>query len=170
MISRYTYSAPEALGELHFWCDDTHLRALALAGQRGFVEPRTKDLSMTLGDATARPIEQTVRRWLDIYFEGGIPDALPPIRLFGSPFQLEVWSRLVDIPYGTVTTYGTIAEDIARARGIPRMAAQAIGGAIHHNPVTIILPCHRIIGKDGGMVGYVGGLHLKRALLDIENI
>ena len=166
----YTYPAPAALGEIRFWCDGTHLRALALSGQRGFVAPRTSDITMTLGDATDAPIETVVRRWLDIYFAGGVPDFLPSIRLFGSPFQLEVWSRLVDIPYGTVTTYGTIAEAIARARGIPRMAAQAVGGAIHYNPIAIILPCHRIIGKDGGMVGYVGGLHLKRALLTIENI
>lgn len=170
MISRYTYPSPAVLGEICFWCDSTHLRALALTGQRGYTEPRPNDATVTLGEETDTPVELTVRHWLDIYFDGGIPDFLPPIRLFGSPFQLEVWSRLVDIPYGTVSTYGCIAEDIARARGIRRMAAQAVGGAIHYNPISIILPCHRIIGKNGDMVGYGGGLHLKRALLAIERI
>lgn len=164
----HTYSAPAPWGELRFWCDGTHLYALALSGQRGYVAPRPSDVSLTLGEATALPIEQAVHLWLDTYFGGEIPASLPPIRLVGSPFQLEVWSQLLDLPYGTVTTYGCIAEDIARKRGIPRMAAQAIGGAIRRNPVSIILPCHRVIGRNGDMIGYTGGLHFKTALLELE--
>lgn len=107
-------------------------------------------------------------RWLDIYFSGGRPDFLPPLRLSGTPFRRSVWELLKKIPYGETTAYGDIAAQIARQRGRERMSAQAVGGAVGANPIAIIVPCHRVIGKDGGLTGYAGGLDKKIALLKIE--
>lgn len=87
------------------------------------------------------------RRWLDIYFGGGIPDFVPAIKLSGSDFQLAVWELLRDIPYGKTTTYGELAAIIAQKKGIAKMSAQAVGGAVGKNPVSIIIPCHRVVGK-----------------------
>ena len=88
----------------------------------------------------------------------------------GTPFQLDVWTILQEIPYGKTTTYGQIAKEIARQKGIPRMAAQAIGGAVGRNNISIIIPCHRVVGAKGNLTGYGGGLDKKTALLALEKI
>ena len=103
--------------------------------------------------------------WRDIYFSGRNPDFEVPVRLSGTAFQLEVWEMLRDIPYGQTVTYGEIAERIAQKHGIKRMSAQAVGGAVGRNPVNIIVPCHRVVGKNGSLVGYAGGIERKRYLL-----
>ena len=103
--------------------------------------------------------------WLDIYFLGRNPDFEVPVRLSGTAFQLEVWEMLRDIPYGQTVTYGEIAEKIAQKHGIKRMSAQAVGGAVGRNSVNIIVPCHRVVGKNGSLVGYAGGIERKRYLL-----
>lgn len=108
------------------------------------------------------------KRWLDIYFAGENPDFLPPIHLIGTPFQKEVWKILLEIPYGKTTTYGEIAERLAKEKGILRMSAQAVGGAVGHNPISILVPCHRVMGKNGSLIGYAAGLDKKRKLLEIE--
>ena len=113
--------------------------------------------------------EQTVR-WLDIYFSGKIPDFTPPIRLDTTPFCKEVCEILQSIPYGQTVTYGEIAKIIAARRGIVRMSSQAVGGAVHRNPVAIIIPCHRVIGSDGSLTGYAAGLDIKEKLLRMEKI
>lgn len=110
------------------------------------------------------------RRWLDTYFQSKEPDFMPPVRMQGSPFQLSVWKRLQTIPYGKVTTYGEIAHLIAKERDIGRMSAQAVGGAIGSNKISIIIPCHRVIGKEGRLTGYGGGLDKKIKLLAYEGI
>lgn len=109
-------------------------------------------------------------RWLDVYFSGAVPDFDVPLLLSGTPFQKEVWDILLTIPYGKTTTYKEIAEKIAHRRGIKRMAAQAVGGAVGRNPVSIIVPCHRVIGSDGTLTGYAGGLDKKAFLLRLEKI
>lgn len=107
-------------------------------------------------------------QWLDLYFLGKISDFIPPISVKGSEFQKEVWSILLDIPYGTTRTYGEIAAEIARKRGIARMSPQAVGGAVGHNPISVIIPCHRVIGADGSLTGYAGGIEIKAELLKLE--
>lgn len=111
---------------------------------------------------------QTIR-WLDIYFAGNSPCFTPPIHLENTPFRLAVWRILQSIPYGTVVTYGNIASIIARQQGITHMSAQAVGNAVSHNPISIIIPCHRVIGTNGSLTGYTGGIARKQALLSIEN-
>ena len=108
------------------------------------------------------------KEWLNIYFSGKMPKAAPPLDLKGSAFQLAVWEILQKIPYGRTVTYGEIASEIAKKRGISRMSAQAVGGAVGRNKISIIVPCHRVIGADGSLTGYAGGLDKKRFLLALE--
>lgn len=109
------------------------------------------------------------REWLDIYFSGEKPGFDPPLHLIGTEFQQEVWKILRDIPYGCTTTYGEIAKQIAGAHGLKRMSAQAVGGAVGHNKISIIVPCHRVTGADGSLTGYAGGMDRKSFLLKLEN-
>ena len=120
------------------------------------------------GCATELPVFEKTRRWLDSYFSGQVPDFLPPLSLKGTDFRMEVWEELLKIPYGKTVSYGEIAAAVARRRGLDRMSAQAVGGAVGHNPIAIIVPCHRVIGKDGSLTGYGGGLDKKTALLSLE--
>lgn len=108
------------------------------------------------------------KRWLDIYFSGQRPAFQPPLHLTGTDFQMEVWDILCTIPYGQTTTYGEIAKRLAARRGLANLSAQAVGRAVGRNPVPIIVPCHRVIGADGSLTGYVGGLERKEKLLQLE--
>lgn len=116
------------------------------------------------------PVFRDTIQWLELYFQGEIPDFIPELKLEGTEFREAVWKILLTIPYGESMTYGEIAAIIAKQRGVPRMSAQAVGGAVGHNPVSIIVPCHRVLGADGSLTGYAGGLEKKIALLKIENI
>ena len=111
-----------------------------------------------------------VKRWLDIYFAGKEPDFDLPLNPTGTDFQKSVWSILCTIPYGKTMTYGQIAAQIAAERGIARMSAQAVGGAVGHNPLSIIVPCHRVVGMNGSLTGYGGGIDRKIKLLTLEGI
>ena len=110
------------------------------------------------------------RKWLDIYFSGKEPDFTPPLSMEATPFRKMVWEILLTIPYGQTTTYGAIANKIAAGMGLARMSAQAMGQAVGHNPISIIVPCHRVIGADGNLTGYAGGIDLKVKLLTLEKI
>lgn len=112
-------------------------------------------------------IRQT-KRWLDRYFAGETPDGLPPLRLSGSAFKQTVAQIMLRIPRGQTMTYGEIAAEAARLLGMPRMSAQAVGGAVGHNPISILVPCHRVVGAKGQLTGYAGGLERKQALLTLE--
>ncbi len=114
------------------------------------------------------PVFRETVRWLDLYFAGMIPYFTPPLRLSATPFQKAVYDILITIPYGQTTTYGKLAEQIARQRGVARMSAQAVGGAVGRNPISIIIPCHRVVGSDGSLTGYAWGLDRKAALLELE--
>lgn len=116
------------------------------------------------------PILEDTKRWLDLYFSGKEPDFMPPLHPSGTPFQMDVWDILRQIPYGTTITYGAVAKEIARRRGIPRMSAQAAGGAVGHNPVSILIPCHRVVGSNGSLTGYAGGIDRKIKLLALEKV
>ncbi len=109
-------------------------------------------------------------QWLICYFAGKDPGAIPPVSLSGSPFRLAVWEELCKIPYGRTTTYGTIANKVALRMKMPRMSARAVGRAVGCNPINILIPCHRVVGRDGNLTGYRGGLRLKSRLLALEGI
>lgn len=115
------------------------------------------------------PILKQAKEWLTIYFSGREPEFLPPIHMIGTPFQLSVWKILQKIPYGKTVTYGAIAREIAAQRGLPRMSAQAVGGAVGHNKISIIIPCHRVVGTNGSLTGYAGGIDKKVKLLTLED-
>ena len=116
----------------------------------------------------ALPVFCETGRWLDVYFGGKAPDFTPPLSLRGTPFRRAVWDILLTIPYGRTVTYGAIARLIAQQSGLPRMSAQAVGGAVGHNPVSLIVPCHRVVGSDGSLTGYAGGIDRKIRLLALE--
>ena len=110
------------------------------------------------------------RRWLDLYFSGREPGFTPALNPAGSAFRRAVWEILLKIPYGKTTTYGQIARKIAAARGLAKMSAQAVGGAVGHNEISIIIPCHRVIGAHGSLTGYAGGIDRKIKLLQLEGV
>lgn len=153
------YSSP--LGKMILVSDGAALTELDFAEgvPAASVEHTQKDL----------PVFEEVSRWLDVYFSGRDPGTLPPLAPHGTAFQQAVWNILRGIPYGTTTTYGRIAAHIAAARG-GRMSAQAVGGAVGRNPISILIPCHRVIGTDGSLTGYAGGLDKKEALLRLEEV
>lgn len=116
-------------------------------------------------DDAQHPVAQTTAHWLKGYFEGDAPSQVPPLRLQGTPFQQAVWRALQTIPRGCILTYAQIAE----AAGAPR-AVRAAGAAIGRNPISILVPCHRVVGRDGSLTGYAGGLARKAALLRLEGV
>lgn len=157
------YDSP--LGDILLLADEKGLTGLWFDGGKYQVDApgadyREKKLSY---------FEET-KSWLDIYFAGREPDFMPMFHITGSDFQIAVWDILQKIPYGEITTYGAIAKEIATQRGIPRMSAQAVGGAVGHNKISILIPCHRVMGSDGSLTGYGGGLEKKIALLQLEGI
>lgn len=113
------------------------------------------------------PFEVTVM-WLNEYFNGIKPHIYPPMKLEGSPFRKAVWAVLQSIPYGETTTYGAIGKELAKLHGKETMSAQAVGGAVGHNPISIIIPCHRVVGAKGQMTGYAGGIERKEYMLRLE--
>ena len=114
------------------------------------------------------PFEVTIM-WLNQYFNGKNPFITPPIQLEGTEFRKSVWSILQTIPYGETTTYGDIGKQIAQEQGKEKFSAQAVGGAVGHNPISIIVPCHRVIGSNGQLTGYAGGIERKKYMLDLES-
>lgn len=116
------------------------------------------------------PIFNQAKKWLDCYFSGKNPGDIPAVHLEGSPFRLSVWKILQKIPYGEVVTYGDIARQIALLQGLPHMSAQAVGGAVGHNPISILIPCHRVVGSNGSLTGYAGGIFIKEELLRLEGV
>ncbi len=115
------------------------------------------------------PILEQTKDWLNIYFQGENPDFMPHMIWIGSSFQKDVWRSLMEIPYGNVTTYGEIGNKLAKERGVARMAARAVGTAVGHNPISILVPCHRVVGVNGKLTGYAGGIDRKAALLMMEH-
>ena len=122
------------------------------------------------GSRSAARILADTEKWLDMYFSGSVPDFTPQLDVRTTAFRSEVYGILLRIPYGRTMTYGEIAAGIATSRGTPKMSARAVGSAVGHNPVPIIIPCHRVIGADGGLTGYSGGLDKKEFLLRLEKI
>ncbi len=161
MRSTDHYFSP--LGRILLTADAHGLTGLWFEGQQYAKEPPVEELEE--GEA---PILRDAKRWLDIYFSGKEPTFRLPLHPVGTDFQMSVWELLADIPYGETVTYRQLAEQLARARGIAKMSAQAVGGAVGKNKIAILLPCHRVIGTDGSLTGYAGGLDRKSALLRLE--
>lgn len=146
----------EALTGLWFDCSQQNSSFL-----KGAKREKTNNSSKVFDEA---------EEWLNIYFTGRAPDFMPNISLVGTEFQKAVWDILLSIPYGGIITYGEIADKIAKERGIKRMSAQAVGGAVSHNQISLIVPCHRVVGKNGKLTGYAGGIDKKFQLLSLEGV
>ena len=160
----YVHRYDSPLGGITLVSDGTALVGLWFEDQRSFADSLSPDRTeMPL------PVFEQADRWLDLYFSGRDPGFVPPIALRTTDFRREVCRIMLSIPYGRTMTYGTIARIVARRRGVPRMSAQAVGGAVGHNPISLIIPCHRVIGSGGALVGYGGGLDRKAALLALEH-
>ena len=156
------YDSP--LGGMTMASDGTHLVGLWFDGQKHFVD--TLDKKHEERDDLA--IFEQTRHWLDLYFTGIVPDFTPALLWRGNEFRRHVWEILLTIPYGHTMTYGDIAHIIAQEKGTKTMSAQAVGGAVGHNPISLIIPCHRVIGADGSLTGYAGGVEKKKWLLERE--
>ena len=165
---KYTYHYDSPLGGITMASDGESLSGLWFDGQKYFGAGLAADEEEQTESGEILPVFEETKKWLDIYFDGKEPDFTPRLHLQGSPFRIEVWEILLKIPYGKTTTYKEIAERVAAQRGIPSMSAQAVGGAVGHNPVSIIVPCHRILGTDGSLTGYAGGVEKKKSLLALE--
>lgn len=155
------YTSP--LGEILLAADERGLTGLWLEGQKS--DPA--GLPAAHGERRT-PILAEAARWLDVYFSGQEPDFLPPLHPIGSAFRQEVWQLLLEIPYGQTTTYGALARRLAERRGLRHMSAQAVGGAVGHNEISILIPCHRVVGTSGSLTGYAGGIDKKLSLLRLE--
>ena len=159
----YTQHYDSPLGGILLTADDVGLTGLWFDGQKYFARGLSNERI-----AQETPILTEAKRWLDIYFTGKKPDFTPPLHPIGSAFRRSVWEILLQIPYGQTTTYGEIARQLAKKQGLDRMSAQAVGGAVGHNEISIIIPCHRVVGADGSLTGYAGGIGKKEKLLELE--
>ena len=159
----YTYHYKSPLGGITMASNGTALTGLWFDGQKYFGE----HLPAGHEEQNLPVFEQTVR-WLDLYFSGKEPDFTPPLSMETTPFRRMVWEILLTIPYGQTMTYGEIAGKVAERRGISRMSAQAVGGAVGHNAVSLVIPCHRVVGSNGSLTGYAGGIDRKIKLLQLE--
>lgn len=153
-MHKMRYQSP--IGNILITADEIGITELEFIGDCAYQE----------GECT--PILEETKKWLDIYFSGKNPNFSPQLHIDGSDFQLLVWDICQTIPFGETTTYGKIAEIIAKYRGISKMSSQAVGGALGRNKIPIIIPCHRVIGIKGSLIGYTGGIDKKIKLLNHE--
>ncbi len=165
MVLTTHYTSP--LGDILLACKDNKVIGLWIEGQKHYLG----ELEEPTEECDNEEILLKTKNWLDRYFDGARPGIdeleLAPI---GSEFRQEVWDILKTIPYGEVITYNDIAKKIAKKRNIEKMSAQAVGGAVGHNPISIIIPCHRVVGTNGSLIGYAGGIDKKVYLLKHENV
>ena len=157
----HRYDSP--LGGITEASDGKSLIGLWFDGQKYFADTLDSD-----SEEKKLPVFEQTDRWLDIYFSGGKPDFTPPLSMEATAFRKAVWKIMLKIPYGHTMTYGEIADKIAKQKNIARMSAQAVGGAVAHNPVSLIIPCHRVVGTNGSLTGYAGGIDKKVKLLTLE--
>lgn len=160
---RYVHHHESPLGGITLASDGEALCGLWFDGQRHF--------GSTLGDQPEKrelPVFGDADRWLDLYFGGVNPGFTPPLHLIGSDFQRRVWEALLQIPYGQTRTYGEIAQQVAEERGTGRTSARAVGSAVARNPISLVIPCHRVVGTNGSLTGYAGGVGRKVRLLELE--
>lgn len=163
MTSIFHYHSP--LGGITVSGNGNKITGLWFDGQKYFGDTLPKNY-----EEKNLPVFEETKKWLDIYFSGKAPDFTPPLEMQATPFRKAVCEIMLTIPFGQTMTYGEIANIIAAQRGIARMSAQAVGGAVGHNPISIIIPCHRVIGANGNLTGYGGGIEKKIQLLTLEKI
>ena len=156
----YSMDCSSPLGDLLAVSDGTFLTGLWFEGPTKKLPPSGEIVSRA-----GLPVFQELERWMEDYFCGKDPGPIPPVAPSGSAFQEAVWALLQEIPYGHTVTYGALAARFDRP-----MSAQAVGGAVGRNPISILIPCHRVVGADGALTGYAGGLWRKEALLKLEGI
>lgn len=157
------YKSP--VGDILLASDVNNIIGLWIGEQKYIGNTMPKDIT----EKEDIPIFQEGKAWLDDYFAGKEPKlSRLPLAPIGGEFKQHVWKILTEIPYGELTTYGSIAKEVARRMGKDRMSAQAVGGAVGHNPISIIIPCHRVVGTNGSLTGYAGGIDKKVKLLKHE--
>ncbi len=168
MIYSTEYSSP--IGPLLLVSDGENLIGIWMKDQKHFADNLNNKTLKRVGKEELI-IFNKVFKWLDSYFEGENPKISDlPLEPKGTEFRKSVWDILLEIPYGKTITYGEIAKNIAKQMNKEKMSSQAIGGAVGHNPISIIIPCHRVVGKDGSLTGYAGGIDKKIKLLKHENV
>lgn len=160
---QYTSHYQSPMGNILLAADKVGLTGLWFEGQKYYALYLDKE-----HEEKELPVFEQAKKWLDIYFSGKKPDFKVPLHFVGTDFQNEVWEILYAIPYGQTITYGEIAQFLAEKRGVKRMSAQAVGGAVGRNEISIIVPCHRVVGTNGSLTGYAGGIEKKIALLKLE--
>lgn len=163
MVCTTEYEAP--LGTITLACDGEAIIGLWFNKQRYF-----GNILPEQTEQREHPLFKDAKRWLDLYFSGREPDFTPPLRYDSTPFRKQVCEIMLTIPYGHTMTYGEIAAEIARQQRKERMSAQAVGGAVGHNPISLIIPCHRVVGTNGSLTGYGGGITRKVKLLELERV
>ena len=159
----YTCKYKSPLGNILLAADEIGVTGLWFEGQKYFAN--------TLPDEhipKETGILTEAKKWLDVYFDGEEPKFIPPLHPAGSEFRQAVWQILLQIPYGQTITYGEIARRMAEIKNTSHMSAQAVGGAVGHNEISIIIPCHRVVGTNGSLTGYAGGIAKKISLLELE--
>lgn len=161
----YTDYYESPLGRILLAADEDGLTGLWFEGQKYFA----RGLAPESGEMPL-PVFDQAKNWLDLYFSGKEPDFMPSIHMTGTDFQVRVWMVLREIPYGKTVTYGDIAKKIAEREGRSHMSAQAVGSAVGQNRISILIPCHRVVGSDGSLTGYAGGLERKTELLTLEKV
>ena len=159
----YIFHYSSSIGHLTLTSDGVYLTGLRFDKQKyGAGTPNSPH------QKAVPPMFKQVVHWLDIYFSGEVPNFIPPIKINTTPFRKQVCEIMLTIPHGQTITYGEIAAKIAKKNGLKKMSAQAVGGAVGHNPIALIIPCHRVIGSDGSLTGYGGGISQKSQLLQME--
>ena len=159
----YTWHYDSPLGGMTLASDGEALVGLWFDGQRYFAEALDAEHQEEM-----LPVFDDTCRWLDIYFSGKNPDFTPKLNMRTSAFRKRVWEIMLTIPFGQTMTYGEIAAQIAKEKGLKKMSAQAVGGAVGHNSISLIIPCHRVVGTNGSLTGYAGGIDKKVRLLQME--
>ena len=159
----YTQHYDSPLGGILLAADEEGLTGLWFDGQKYFARTLPKEYA-----ESETPVLREAKRWLDSYFSGREPDFTPPLHPAGTDFRRAVWEILLQIPYGRTMTYGQIARELARQQGREKVSAQAVGGAVGHNPISLLIPCHRVVGTGGSLTGYAGGIDRKMQLLRLE--
>ena len=163
----YITHCPSPLGTITLASDGQHLTGLWFEKQKYFAS----SLSGTENPIEkALPVFDQTKQWLHLYFNGLHPDFTPPLNLRGTAFRQSIWQLLTKIPYDQTRTYGEIAALVAKEKGLPHFSAQAVGQAVGHNPISLIVPCHRVVGANGSLTGYAGGLERKDWLLRLEGV
>ncbi len=161
----FTHHYESPLGGITIASDGVALTGLWFDKQKFFA-----DTLSPIHEDKPLPVFIETKRWLDTFFSGNAPDFTPPLNMRTSSFRKLIWEIMLAIPYGHTMTYGEIAKEVASKTGVSRMSAQAVGGAVGHNAISLIIPCHRVIGSDGSLTGYGGGLWRKQRLLEMEGV